>query len=207
MNFFLSPDVYACSSGHLLVFLDLSKDRYFAAPRSALELDAGQRTIGAHSDEGLRWGAKLLEKELVTDRIRAAPPTLGAGGRVLPLPPPVAFIAALTWAMPAVDRPGGLCSALREIAARRREAPLDHEKARIESERFQAWRPLWPRPYVCLYDTMALAWFLSARGASCEVKFGVQAEPFAAHCWAESGRQVLNDDSEYCASFDVILRT
>lgn len=207
MDLFLRHDVYACRSGRLLVFLDVANDRYFAAPNHALELDAARRIVRTRGEDGALWGGKLLQKRLVINEPPAAVIRPHAKGVMRVWPAPLAFVAALAWARTPVDQPGALRGALDELSARRAVAPADAQRAVAEADRFRAWRPLWPRSYVCLYDTLALAWFLLCRGASCDVAFGVQAEPFAAHCWAEVERRVLNDDEDYCASFDVIFRT
>ncbi|MGE0662501.1 MAG: lasso peptide biosynthesis B2 protein [Hyphomonadaceae bacterium] len=207
MDYHFAPDVHACRSSDLIVFLDVGQDRYFAAPGDACELDAPRRMLRACNEEGLRWGAKLLAQGLVRETAAAV--------EVMPhrsplktvwLPKTPAYIAALLWAGAALDRRRGLGRAIEELSKRRADTPVDSLRARSEAALFASWRPLWPRAFVCLHDTLALTWFLSARRASCEIVFGVQARPFAAHCWAEAGGEVLNDDAEYCAAFDVILR-
>jgi hypothetical protein len=206
MDYYLAPNVHACGSGDLIIFLDLERDRYFAAPRYALELDVPCRRIRAYAERGGGWDARILAQGLVRQRAHASPLHTRPRARAGLWPRGPAFVAALMWARFALDRPLALCAALAELRARRTHAP-DSASARREADVFASWRPLWPRRYVCLHDTLALAWFLSARGTGCEVVFGVQARPFAAHCWAEIEGAVLNDEAEYCASFDVIVRT
>lgn len=207
MDYHFAPDVHACRSDDLIVFLDVRRDRYFAAPGGACELDAPRRMLRASNEEGVRWGAKLLAQGLVRETAAAAEVTTHASSRMIAsLPEAPAYVAALLWAGAAVDRKG-LRRAIVELGKRRADTPVDPLRARSEAALFASWRPLWPRAFVCLHDTLALAWFLSARQASCEIVFGVQARPFAAHCWAEAGGEILNDEAEYCAAFDVILRT
>lgn len=206
MDYSLAPDVHACLSGDLIVFLDLKRDRYFAAPGGAFELDIPARRLRACNEEARLWGAKLLEQALVLESAAgvATPTPRFAATGLWPRRP--AFAAALLWARSAVSKPFALRRALAELSARRRHATHDIPRARAEASLFASWRPLWPHPFKCLHDTLALAWFLSARRAACDIVFGVQARPFAAHCWAEIGGEILNDEAEYCASFDVILR-
>lgn len=205
MDYHFAPDVHACRSDDLIVFLDIGRDRYFAAPGDAWELDAPQRRLRACNEEGLRWGATLLAQGLVREAAAAEPTTHLSSRRIVTLPKAPAYVAALLWAGAAVDQKE-LRRAIVELANRRAHIPLDLPRARGEAARFASWRPLWPRAFVCLHDTLALTWFLSARQARCEIVFGVQARPFAAHCWAEADGEVLNDEAEYCAAFDVILR-
>lgn len=204
MDYHLTPDVHACCSGDLIIFLDVRNDRYFALPLGALELDSLSRSVRAIGDKGLSWTAKLVARGLVQDEA-PAPASSRKADAAPTLPRPAAFAAALLWAGAVVDTPFALRRGLETL--RRFKAPHDRAKAATESALFASWRPLWPRAFVCLHDTLALARFLSVRGTRCDIVFGVQGRPFAAHCWAECEGGVLNDEAEYCASFDVILRT
>jgi hypothetical protein len=205
MDYYLAPDVHACCSGDLIVFLDVRRDRYFASPRDTFELDVLGRRLCVRTEEGKGWAAKVQAQGLVCDSASNDQATASSVWLVS-LPRPMAFIASLLWAARAVDTRLALSGALTALRARRAQLPHCHKKAAAETAQFVAWRPLWPRPFVCLHDTLALSWFLSARGAGCEIVFGVQGRPFAAHCWAEAEGKPLNDEPEYCSSFDVILR-
>lgn len=207
MDYHFAPDVHACRSSDLIIFLDVGRDRYFATPGDAWELDARQRTLRACNEGGLRWGAELLAQGLVRETAAAVEVMPHRSSlNIVSLPKAPAYIAALLWAGAALDRRRGLRRAIEELSKRRAHTPVDPLRARSEAALFASWRPLWPRAFVCLHDTLALAWFLSARQAHCEIVFGVQARPFAAHCWAEACGEILNDEAEYCAAFDVILR-
>ena len=206
MDYHLSPDVHACNSGDLIIFLDLGKDRYFASPRRLLELDPCARSIRLQGEEGRCWTERLVAQGLVQGTAPAPREPLTSTAALI-LPRSVAFTSALLWAGQAVDRPFALRRALTALRRSREFSSLYHKKAATEAALFASWRPLWPRAFVCLHDTLALARYLSARGSACDVVFGVQGRPFAAHCWAEFEGAVLNDEPEYCSSFDVILRT
>lgn len=58
----------------------------------------------------------------------------------------------------------------------------------------------------CLWDSLALAFFLLRRKVQCEWVFAVQMQPFGAHCWIESGDVLLNDALEYARQFIPIIR-
>ncbi len=45
----------------------------------------------------------------------------------------------------------------------------------------------------CLSDSLALVRWLASRGESAALVFGVKLDPFAAHCWVQSGGILLND--------------
>lgn len=57
-------------------------------------------------------------------------------------------------------------------------------------QRARLYVPIEPR---CLMDSLALTRFLARRQHSANIVFGVTHEPFAAHCWAQTGDLVLND--------------
>jgi len=70
---------------------------------------------------------------------------------------------------------------------------------------FRHLRPLYPRPYLCLFDSLALLEFLASYRAFPRVVFGVVADPFQAHCWLQEGNVVLNDDLERVGRYKPIM--
>jgi hypothetical protein len=60
-------------------------------------------------------------------------------------------------------------------------------------EIFQTLRPYYPRPYLCLFDSLALLHFLARYQVFPQWVYGVKLEPFAAHCWVQVGDLVVND--------------
>jgi hypothetical protein len=71
--------------------------------------------------------------------------------------------------------------------------------------RFGRLRPLYPRRYLCLFDSLALAEFLARNHLFPSVVFGVIADPFQAHCWLQEDSTVLNDDLERVRKYKPIL--
>jgi hypothetical protein len=71
---------------------------------------------------------------------------------------------------------------------------------------FQLLRPLFPRPYLCLFDSLALFEFLAGHDCFPHLIFGVVADPFEAHCWLQAGTVVLNDNLERTGRYKPILR-
>lgn len=57
----------------------------------------------------------------------------------------------------------------------------------------------------CLPRSLALVDLLARRGWRAHVVLGVRQGPFAAHCWAQAGEEVLNDTVEEAACFTPIL--
>jgi hypothetical protein len=70
---------------------------------------------------------------------------------------------------------------------------------------FKNLRPLYPRPYLCLFDSLAMLEFLASYRFLPQVVFGVIADPFQAHCWLQEGNVVLNDDLERVGKYKPIL--
>lgn len=70
---------------------------------------------------------------------------------------------------------------------------------------FGALRPLYPRPYLCTFDSLALLEFLAARGVHPRWVFGVRAEPFHAHCWVQYGEALLNERLDRAARLTPIM--
>ncbi len=56
-----------------------------------------------------------------------------------------------------------------------------------------------------LYDSLALARFLSYYGQYPACVIGVQTAPFGAHCWVQEAGLVFNDEPEYVRRFPPIL--
>lgn len=72
-------------------------------------------------------------------------------------------------------------------------AAVDSSLLANQLDTFQTLRPYYPRPYLCLFDSLALLHFLARIGVFPQWVFGVKLEPFAAHCWVQAGEIVVND--------------
>ncbi|WEK02187.1 MAG: lasso peptide biosynthesis B2 protein [Candidatus Sphingomonas phytovorans] len=73
------------------------------------------------------------------------------------------------------------------------------------ARRFNRYRRLVPLASKCLPDTLAFLRFAARRGHFPRLVFGVEAWPFAAHCWAQSEALVLNDALDHARTFSPIL--
>jgi hypothetical protein len=93
----------------------------------------------------------------------------------------------------------------RKHRNRRSGSPFDVERARSLIAAFDALRLFYPRPYLCLFDSLALVHFLARYGLFPEWVFGVTAEPFEAHCWVQEGSTALNDTLERVSAFTPIM--
>lgn len=57
----------------------------------------------------------------------------------------------------------------------------------------------------CLFDSLTLLNFLARYGITADWVFGVQARPFAAHCWVQLDDVVFNDTVEHVSGYTPIM--
>ncbi len=57
----------------------------------------------------------------------------------------------------------------------------------------------------CLFDSLTLLNFLARYGIFPDWVFGVQARPFAAHCWVQLDEIVFNDTVEHVGGYTPIM--
>jgi Transglutaminase-like superfamily len=90
-----------------------------------------------------------------------------------------------------------LVDRIKERRNRRRPTqPCDQSSISSLVHAFNAFRSFYPRPYLCLFDSLALLEFLSSYRIYPQLVIGVVPDPFEAHCWLQEGTVVLNDDLE-----------
>ena len=87
----------------------------------------------------------------------------------------------------------------------RHAGPLDLGRTRTLLAVFDRLRWFYPRPYLCLFDSLALIHFLARFHVYPDWVFGVNADPFEAHCWVQTGGLVLNDRVERVSGFTPIM--
>ncbi len=230
----LAEDVYFCVTQAHGVFLDLKKDAYSAIPPRPAEegggVGAGQATalIAGHEDELVSAGllvtspppAPASSLEAYRAIRRPAENIFGfddqrAFGMARALYPDLRvtmrdcleFVRACRRAS-VMLRSRHIHAIVqrirnRKLRANRGAADIDVLRPRVAA--FRRLRPWYPRDYVCLYDAIALIEFLAMRGIYPDWVFGVQAQPFGAHCWVQSEGVALNDGVEYVDQFTPIM--
>jgi Transglutaminase-like superfamily len=57
----------------------------------------------------------------------------------------------------------------------------------------------------CLFDSIVFAHFLIRHAVPVNLVFGVRVNPFAAHCWVQSGSRVLSDTLECVSCYEPIM--
>lgn len=211
--FALAPAVHACIDQTTIVFLDLRRDRYFAVPAERAPAIAGVCDAGSG-----RAGDKLLALGLIAHGATRSTFAASGSGQITnsierPVAPTkvrvaegVAVLAGCVRASAAL-RLRRLDKTFAAIARlkRRRPAYLTSRSGDAVAT-FETLRPWYPRPRVCLFDSLALMFFLLEQGLRPTLVMGVRAEPFSAHCWIEEDGVVLSDTLEHCVSFVPIAR-
>lgn len=234
-RYLLLPHVHVCWVNGHAVFLDLSRDDYLGlgradtvALRRILQYPLTQdRLVAAESrletprdnfDD--RIGIQLVEHGLLTTDVRR-----GRRPHPAPIPTPskdfstehcapfsngsaavLHFFWACGWASASL-RWRRLNTVVSGIEYRKRQT---HHAVSIERlhelvTTFSTLRPFFSRPYVCLYDSLALLEFLALHEIFPTWVFGVQMEPFGAHCWIQEGDVVLNDSVEAVSQYTPIM--
>lgn len=230
----LSNDVFFCVAEGQGVFLDLKRDDYSAIPlglgsscndESGLEAVIGEAFEAYRQDlldaqlveEGLGGGGDLLAfKSLARpssnifhpDNQRAFGTTrkLGAGVRI-GARDVLDFCIASSRASRLLKR-RHIHDVVRNVRLRKEAAEgggNDIDALRRHTAVYRKLRPWYPRGYLCLYDGLALVEFLARRRLFPAWVFGVQAQPFGAHCWVQEGNMLLNESTEYAGQFTPIM--
>lgn len=91
----------------------------------------------------------------------------------------------------------------RRVNARGHLSPLCRVQRLVAD--FMTLRPTFPRPYLCLFDSLALVDFLLLHNISTDWVFGVRAEPFAAHCWVVYNGLLVNDTPDRVAPYTPLM--
>ena len=73
------------------------------------------------------------------------------------------------------------------------------------TDQYRAARRFVPIEPSCLLDSLALHRFLARRGLRSRLVFGVNAEPFSAHAWLQTGDLALNETVSYARMHTPIL--
>lgn len=231
----LLDDVFVCVVDGHAVFLDLGKDDYSAVPlRSTPDFEGASphsvrhylaQELSLHQAEleaaGLVVG-RAGDGSRLSDFLSLAHPSGHFLGRddsrcfgfstSRPNRPKVGIADAIGFYL-ACSKASRLLKRrhISQIAGRvRRRKDRSHTELRVDELRrqlliFRRLRPWYPRSYLCLWDALALLEFLARRRLFPEWVFGVQVEPFGAHCWLQHGDKVLNDDTEYAQQFTPIM--
>lgn len=229
----LADDVYFAVSEGQGIFLDLKRDDYSAVPiPSALERPRCELTdasvsqdLAPHIDEligaGLvacqpaRAGGLLAYQSILPPQSNLLRPddqrAFGIGGEasvsVCAGPGDMFDLLLASMSAARLLKRQNIHAVITRVRARKARATKTHSLAEVRRQTalFRKLRPWYPRRYVCLFDALALLEFLAKREIFPTWVFGVQAQPFGAHCWVQLGDQLLNESTEYAAQFTPIM--
>jgi hypothetical protein len=230
----LAEHVFVCVNDEHVVLLDLKADRYWALeaaktaplgdlvpgwpvhPQAGAANDPGdaQEVAEALCDQGILSGPHARGKD-------ATPVTPAAAARELLSQDeykrvPIGLAAVLRFIASSVTAKASLRlrpfeRVILEFTARKRAGlataqPLDPEVARRLVQTFARLRVFFfTSKNECLFDSLALLGFLARYGIYADWVFGVQARPFAAHCWVQKGEVVFNDTVEHVSGYTPIM--
>lgn len=223
-RFSLNDHVHACLADEHLVFMDLRADRYCCLEQADTEALV---PLLRGSMPATRVSSRTTEllRQLVDSRLL----TTSADGRSLsPLDvrtPEHELKASLPSGFPASRLPTFLLAATTtaiRLRARRldrtieqlkaRRARREHDPDRRNQVRmaqalgaFRALRPIYPKPYVCLFDSLALLEYLAYDGLFPTLIFAVKLHPWSAHCWLQDGSYVLGDTVDHVRDYTPLL--
>lgn len=232
--YFLSKDCYVCNTQDYWIILSARRDKYSCVTHKSL-LPIGNRlfgwrdqsTAGHFSQSGAEPDTlidSLISKGIITANPSDGKPFAESDSpaclRAVISPEPDAAskhsffcVARLFLACAKIDwhlRNKNLFRTLtgiesRRIRARSSAPTSDVIDASTLIAAFKDLRPLYPRPYLCLFDSLALLEFLASYRCFPQIVFGVIADPFQAHCWLQEGDAVLNDDFERISKYKPIV--
>jgi hypothetical protein len=231
-SYYLARHVFFCRASRNWIFLDLKNDKYLSASRE--EADAlGQNLYGWQDDASattlqhsislptanlasellargmLRKDANNSKAAIATTLSPANTTIQDSTYRPITLSEAIWFFghavrASLTLRVKRLER------TVETLVARKRRngnsiVPFDLDRATEIVQIFNAIRPLYPRKYLCLYDSLALLNLMNSRDLYPLWVFGVCEDPFSAHCWLQHGQVVFNDNLERVNSYTPIM--
>ena len=208
---YLSNHAFFCYADNHYVFLDLENDEYTCLGREQSKefesmlrdgLDENSTIVQTLLDKGLFVTDEMNGKQPVPQTVDSVSSSIltGASGKERPSIRPIhvmRFLAAsglASWNLRFQSIEHTVRRVEQRKAARRDAGGSSSNADIIELFRiFQALRPYYPRPYLCLFDSLALVHFLAPFGVYPEWVYGVKLEPWGAHCWVQSDDLVVND--------------
>lgn len=213
----LSDGIFFCECSNQLVILDERRDRYFGlTPSLATLLKHAAEVSPLHCPEIerlqelgiLRPGGERsvapTDVQVPTSSVLEGPAFTSSPSLTL-FPAVVRSFAAAYWGLKLL----GLSETLRIAERWKSQAEPTVNSSPREMYRlagaFEAARRLLPLKSQCLPNSLALARLLTRWGfVEFELVIGVKIHPFAAHCWVQDQDMLLNEASDYAATFTPI---
>ncbi|MFC3215486.1 lasso peptide biosynthesis B2 protein [Novosphingobium panipatense] len=215
----LKPRVGFCATGQHLVFLDAERDRYcMLAPRleayvrdwatgNVLEQAILADLVATGLFEPVANGRTASEQCSIprcTDTLCGSHPTADRNPkywiRFIWACLLLAFFNALTGTLPLK----GLLAISGSPRTKKRNSSTPKDLSPLV-ESFVEAALFFPRKDRCLPDALALRTFLAWHSCPTRIVFGVQSEPFQAHCWVQFDNILVGQDLETVMPFSPIL--
>jgi len=231
--FFLKAHIFLCRAKRHWVILDVNRDKYLCVDRAQLEslgpwidgwqdeptrrLDSPSASAGALANNLLTLG--ILSRQSGGTKAALATtyasPTHAVDLDMAVRPGISRYTHAASFFLGCASasrllrkqRFESIVAAVQARKGARRDAarPFDLGRAQPLLAIFTRLRLLYPRPYLCLFDSLALVHFLARFDLYPDWVFGVRADPFEAHCWVQAGSIVLNDRVERISALTPIM--
>jgi hypothetical protein len=231
---FLQSHVFLCRAKRHWVILDANRDKYLCVDRQRFEAlgrslqgwdepaAAGARGAAEPTEDVAALARDLLRRDILSESAVQAKDARPTG---YPLPTEavdpdlpsrhsawahaVAFFASSARASRELSQQRFQLT-VESVRARKsgnahRAGRFDFERARSLVALFERLRLFYPRSYLCLFDSLALIHFLARFQLYPDWVFGVNADPFEAHCWVQADNVVLNDTLGRVSSFTPIM--
>lgn len=211
MTFALKDQLHYAEVAGEMIFLDLVGDRYFTLPDPLKAAFRDWSTGAGTSNPDLLLQLVRLEVLQAADditirrpsRIPIAESALPSGVNIQPLGLPRALLRQYQtmWCMRRFSLIRLLAWATADVSPRTRggQTPLAIAAAFARSNALISLHDN------CLMKSAALLRSARLNGHQAQMVLGVQAKPFAAHCWVQWENFVLNDDPDHVRTFTPIL--
>ncbi len=234
-TYHLPPHVFCCLVGRSCIFLDLKCDKYFSVPRGAMvDLGPWIESWG-HPPSGKppadaqlsKSASELAQELLVAGALSESATDVREVARVIPAPdcdltsmaspdsgqdwipfgfaPVAVALLHAEWKLRTMPIARIVEAVRKRKFSRSRIDPVDCKMAARLAMVFLRYRPFFPRNFRCLFDSLALIDFLSRFHLYPDWVFGVQDDPFSAHCWVQTGARVLNDYWDRVSGYTPIM--
>ena len=205
--------------GGLPVFLDLHRDRYFRLDAGGMETFSELvRDEGSASRRSDRLDklvdAGLLARSAEPGAITPAPSFVPEASVLDRSPRRQQFkpvdVAEIWMGLARVRRQlghGQLPRLVSDHLKRKRDRGSTSKSRGAETlaSDFLAARRIIPVEPNCLSDSLTLARYLARRSEFPSIVFGVKIDPFGAHCWLQTGSEILNDAGDRVREFTPVL--
>lgn len=208
-RYVIAPQISFCQIGSRLVFLDISRDRYF---RLGKHLETAFLAILSGTAPNEACAQQLIQRGVLAE----ASGSIAERQPLAPLPSESAMEMTKVGDRPRITEFLEVFLLVIHTRIRLRVTTLEsilEDYVRIEevagtparctadstaqlltaSAAFRSARLFVPVKMRCLIDSIALTRFLRRRRLRTRLVFGVALDPFSAHCWVQARDLVLND--------------